>query len=156
MSANKHAPLQFIYRPSRLGLITQVGLYHAFRGSFEVSYLVSTIGGQCSNICRCWTTPQWSSDKLGRWCRNTDGRHCQSCSSSIYERTNEWMNEYFIYRHRYNTVKTVKRRTVSTGQKGSKIGPRKLFVNRTCDTGRLRHFTVYLTYVQRTARTNLH
>jgi len=51
------------------------------------------------------------------------------------------MNEYFIYRHRYNTVKTVKRRTVSTGQKGSKIGPRKLFVNRrsTCDTGRLRH-----------------
>jgi len=30
------------------------------------------------------------------------------------------MNEYFIYEHRYNTVKTVKSRTVSTGQKGSK------------------------------------
>jgi len=30
------------------------------------------------------------------------------------------MNEYFIHQHRYNTVKTVKSRTVSTGQKGSK------------------------------------
>jgi len=27
------------------------------------------------------------------------------------------MNEYFIYQHRYNTVKTVKSRTVSTEQK---------------------------------------
>jgi len=32
----------------------------------------------------------------------------------------EWMNEYFIHQHRYSTVKTVKSRTVSTGQKGSK------------------------------------
>jgi len=30
------------------------------------------------------------------------------------------MNEYFIHHHRYNTVKTVKSRTVSTGHKGSK------------------------------------
>jgi len=28
--------------------------------------------------------------------------------------------EYFIHQHRYSTVKTVKSRTVSTGQKGSK------------------------------------
>ena len=32
----------------------------------------------------------------------------------------EWMNEHFIYQHRYNTVKTIKSRTVSTGPKGSK------------------------------------
>ena len=32
---------------------------------------------------------------------------------------NEWMNEYLFYRHRYNTAKTVKNRTVSTWQKGS-------------------------------------
>ena len=33
----------------------------------------------------------------------------------------EWMNEYFIYQHRYNTVKSrPKERTVSTEQKGSK------------------------------------
>jgi len=30
------------------------------------------------------------------------------------------MDEYFIYQHRYNTVKTVKSRTVSIGSKGSK------------------------------------
>jgi len=30
------------------------------------------------------------------------------------------MNEYFIDQHRYNAVKTLKSRTVSTGQKGSK------------------------------------
>jgi len=30
------------------------------------------------------------------------------------------MNEYLIHQHRYNTVKTVKNRTVSTGQKGSR------------------------------------
>ena len=30
------------------------------------------------------------------------------------------MNGYFIYQHRYNKVKIVKSRTVSTGQKGSK------------------------------------
>ena len=30
------------------------------------------------------------------------------------------MNEYFIRQRRYNTAKTVKSRTVSTGQKGSK------------------------------------
>ena len=30
------------------------------------------------------------------------------------------MNEYCIHQHRYNTVKTVKSRTVSTGQKGPK------------------------------------
>jgi len=29
-------------------------------------------------------------------------------------------HEYVIYQHTYNTVKTVKSRTVSTGQKGSK------------------------------------
>ena len=32
----------------------------------------------------------------------------------------KWMNEYFICQDRYNTVKTVKSRSVSTGQKGSK------------------------------------
>ena len=31
------------------------------------------------------------------------------------------MNEYFIYQHTYNTVKTVKSRTVSTEQKDSKL-----------------------------------
>ena len=31
-----------------------------------------------------------------------------------------WTNEYFIHQHRYSTVKIVKSRTVSTGQKGSK------------------------------------
>jgi len=36
------------------------------------------------------------------------------------EWTNEWMNEYFIYQHRCSAVKTVKSRTVSTGQNGSK------------------------------------
>jgi len=30
------------------------------------------------------------------------------------------MNEYFIFKHIYNIVKTVNSRTVSTGQKGSK------------------------------------
>jgi len=30
------------------------------------------------------------------------------------------MNEYCIHQYRYNIVKTVKSRTVSTGQKGSK------------------------------------
>ena len=30
------------------------------------------------------------------------------------------MDEYFIYQQCYNRVKTVKNRTVSTGQKGSK------------------------------------
>jgi len=33
---------------------------------------------------------------------------------------NVWIFEYFIYQHRYYTVKNSKRRTVSTGQKGSK------------------------------------
>jgi len=32
----------------------------------------------------------------------------------------KWTNEYIFHQHRYNTVKTVKSRTVSTRQKGSK------------------------------------
>jgi len=41
----------------------------------------------------------------------------------VSECVSEWINIHLfirIYQHRYNTIKTVKSRTVSTGQKGSK------------------------------------
>ena len=41
--------------------------------------------------------------------------------SNIYAQTHEYENnKYFIHQQRYNTVKAIKSRTVSTGQKGSK------------------------------------
>jgi len=41
---------------------------------------------------------------------------------AVADRRHRYLNriEYFIHQHRYNTVITVKSRTVSTGQKGSK------------------------------------
>ena len=42
------------------------------------------------------------------------------CIVSFSRQLPYWVNEYFIHQHRYNTVKTVKSRTVSTEQKGSK------------------------------------
>jgi len=41
-------------------------------------------------------------------------------SALLWRHSDIYMNEYFIYQHRYNTVKTAKSRTVSTGRKGSK------------------------------------
>ena len=57
---------------------------------------------------------------VGTKCRRSpaslQGEPARTASAAHFE----WMNEYFIHQRRYNTVKTVKSRTVSTGRKGSK------------------------------------
>ena len=57
-------------------------------------------------------------------------------------RGSEWMNEYIIHQHRYNTVKTVKSRTVSTGQKGSKSAYNcaKRYVNEETHRAKTKHY----------------
>ena len=54
------------------------------------------------------------------WFTPPNRRHDSLCrvGSGGMSWMNEWMN--IFYQHRYNTVWTVKSRTVSTGQKGSK------------------------------------
>ena len=52
------------------------------------------------------------------------------------------MNEYFIHQHRYNTVKIIKSRTVSTGQKGSKstYNCSKRYVNEETHCTKTKHY----------------
>jgi len=62
--------------------------------------------------------------------------------SSVAVDLNEWMNEYIIHQHRYNTVKPVKSRTVSTGQKGSKstYNCAKRYVNEETHRAKTKHY----------------